>query len=104
MSTDSAALLYLSEGIMSDKAEARAWAIVAALSTLTILVIGCGPTLAQVPETPPGDAATYLAQGWTEAQKQWWYTTSQGSRLLPVSWLAALEQKDSTDKFLSDAN
>jgi hypothetical protein len=89
---------------MSDKAETRAWAIVAALSSFTILVIGCRPTLAQVPETPPADEVTYLDQGWTEAQRQWWFTTSQGSRLLPLSWLAALEKKDGTDKFLSDAN
>jgi hypothetical protein len=47
---------------------------------------------------------TFLDQGWTEAEKQLWYTTSQGSRLLPLSWLVALEQKDSTDSFLSEAN
>ena len=88
---------------MSGKAKTRALAIVA-LSGFTILTIGGGPTSAQGPEKPAGDAATYLDQGWTEADRQWWYTASQGSRLLPLSWLAALEQKDGMDKFLSDAN
>ena len=31
-------------------------------------------------------------------------TASQGSRLVPLSWLMALEQRDGTDKYLSDAN
>jgi hypothetical protein len=60
--------------------------------------------LAQVPEQSAGSVAINLDQGWTEAQRQWWYTTPQGSRLLPLSWLTSVEQKDGMDKFLSDAN
>ncbi|NDW47192.1 di-heme-cytochrome C peroxidase [Ruegeria sp. PrR005] len=33
-----------------------------------------------------------LDQGWNDAQRRWWYTTTQGSRLLPLDWLVALEQ------------
>src|SRR4051812_13159665 len=33
-----------------------------------------------------------VQQGWSPAQKQSWYTLSQGSRLLPLAWLRALEQ------------
>ncbi len=72
-------------------------AIAASVSGLTTLVMGCVPTFAQ-------GAVTYLDQGWTDAEKQWWYTASQGSRLVPLSWLMALEQRDGTDKYLSDAN
>lgn len=35
-----------------------------------------------------------LDQGWTEAQRSMWYTTSQGSRLLPLSWARALRTAD----------
>jgi len=30
--------------------------------------------------------------GWSDKQKGTWYTTSQGSRLIPLSWIRALEQ------------
>jgi len=39
-------------------------------------------------------------QGWTDAQKKTWYTLSQGSRLLPLTWFQALEQPDNNDPFL----
>lgn len=89
---------------MPAKAETRALIIVAVLSAISTLVIGRGTTLAQQPQKPASDTLVSLDQGWTSAEKQWWYTTSQGSRLLPLAWLMALEQGGSTDKFLSDAN
>ncbi|HEX2257908.1 MAG TPA: di-heme-cytochrome C peroxidase [Afifellaceae bacterium] len=39
-----------------------------------------------------------LDQGWTDAQRAWWYTVSQGSRLLPLSWALALETPDGTER------
>ena len=48
-----------------------------------------------------------LDQDWTEDERRWWYKTSQGSRLLPLSWMLALEGPDSTspaERFLSEAN
>ena len=44
-----------------------------------------------------------LDQGWSDQQKANWYTRSQGSRLLPLSWLQALEQPDSDAPFLDRA-
>ena len=41
-------------------------------------------------------------QGWTERQRDWFYNTSQGSRLIRYSWMIALEQPDTTELFLSD--
>ncbi|MCE8522069.1 hypothetical protein KBY30_13830 [Ruegeria pomeroyi] len=38
-----------------------------------------------------------LDQGWNDAQRRWWYTTTQGSRLLPLSWMRALEQPGDGD-------
>jgi hypothetical protein len=40
-------------------------------------------------------------QGWSPADKAAWYSTTQGSRLLPLSWLRALEQPDSDKPFLA---
>jgi len=50
----------------------------------------------------PAEQAS-LRQGWTQEETIKWYTTSQGSRLIPQAWLHALEQPDSTQKFLDPA-
>lgn len=47
------------------------------------------------------DASLEIDQGWTSAQKQQWYTLSQGSRLIPLAWLKALEQSDSQAPLLA---
>lgn len=41
------------------------------------------------------------AQGWTAEEQYRWYRGTQGSRLVPKSWLDALEQPSSTDPLLS---
>jgi len=46
---------------------------------------------------------TGLDQGWTAAQKADWSNRSQGSRLLPLAWLQALEQPGSSAVFLDRA-
>jgi hypothetical protein len=43
-----------------------------------------------------------LDQGWTAAQSTWFYTTSQGSQLLPYSWYLALEQPGGGAPFNAD--
>jgi hypothetical protein len=43
-----------------------------------------------------------LDQNWSEADHKQWYESTQGSRLLPLSWLLALEQTNSSALFLSD--
>lgn len=40
-------------------------------------------------------------QGWSERERNWWYSVSQGSRLIPESWLRALEQPDAAAPFLA---
>lgn len=46
----------------------------------------CGVDKPPVP--PPAPAA----QGWTQAQADWWSNINQGSRLIPAPWMQALEQ------------
>lgn len=48
-------------------------------------------------------AATPNAQGWTPAQQARYYTEDQGSRMIPLSWLQALKQRDRTTPFLADS-
>lgn len=49
-----------------------------------------------------------IDQGWSDQEKSWWYTASQGSRLLPLEWMLALETEGSTaeapEKFMSPEN
>ncbi|WP_315833779.1 di-heme-cytochrome C peroxidase [Bradyrhizobium prioriisuperbiae] len=45
-----------------------------------------------------------LGQGWTQCDRDWWYTVTQGSRLLPLAWMKVLEEPDGPGKILSDTN
>jgi hypothetical protein len=44
------------------------------------------------------------AQGWSAAERAAWYEGTQGSRLMPWSWMQALEQAGSDQPFLADEN
>jgi hypothetical protein len=56
--------------------------------------------IAQAPG--PTGTPTYLDQGWTETQRQQFYTTTQGSQLIPMSWFLALERPASEELFVVD--
>ena len=43
----------------------------------------------------------FLSQNWTAEARQEFYTTSQGSRIMPYAWFMALEVSDSQDSFAS---
>jgi hypothetical protein len=47
-------------------------------------------------------AVTYLAQGWTADDRDTFYTTGQGSRLLPYAWFKALRRLDIDQPFAGD--
>ena len=38
----------------------------------------------------------WLEQNWSDDDRQWFYTTPQGSKLMPYAWVMALERTDST--------
>jgi hypothetical protein len=46
--------------------------------------------------------AVPLDQNWSEEDKTNWYDATQGSRLIPRSWLEAIEQPGGTNPFLAD--
>lgn len=86
-----------------------AW--VASAVCLLFVLAGCGrqePEEAPLPaEAPVPDAVgkvVSLDQNWTEEEQQWFWFTSQGSRLMPYDWFLVLEQAGSTEPFRSDAN
>jgi len=51
-------------------------------------------------QSPPG----YAQQGWTERDRNFWYSAPQGSRLMPLAWLRALERAGDRQPFLSPEN
>ena len=53
------------------------------------------------PSTAPS-ALTYLAQGWTTADRNAFYTTGQGSHLIPFVWFKALQRLDVDQPFAAD--
>ena len=70
----------------------RAWRLAIAAAVLA---------WAGVVSTQPAGPIS-LEQGWTGEQRTWFYTTSQGSQLLPHSWYLALEQPGGGAPFNAD--
>jgi hypothetical protein len=54
---------------------------------------------AQAQTTPP---LQYAKQGWTEDERQAFYTTSQGSHMMPYLWFKALRRLDVDEPFDAD--
>ncbi len=71
-----------------------------------------GPTSPQAPAMPIADdplgepitKTVVLDQNWTAKQRAWFYSTPQGSQLIPYDWFLALEQADSTTLFRDNKN
>ena len=57
---------------------------------LQVLFLAVSTTYAQM---------VFLEQNWTPEVRQAFYTTSQGSRIMPYEWFLALEVSDSEDSF-----
>ena len=52
----------------------------------------------------PDPLLTYSPQGWSEGDRNRWYNSSQGSRLMPMSWMRALERHQDEVLFLAPEN
>src|SRR6266849_7906513 len=56
-------------------------------------------------QATPGTATpvlTYAAQGWSDADRDAFYTTSQGSHMMPYAWFKALRRLDVDQPFAAD--
>ncbi len=62
------------------------------------------PFLLAAAQRPAERFLTYSPQGWSETEREHWYSATQGSRLMPLSWMRALEQADDATPFLAPAN
>jgi hypothetical protein len=59
--------------------------------------------LASVPGLPRAQpAVVYSDQRWSAADRDTFYTTSQGSRVMPHTWFKALRRADSNEPFAAD--
>ncbi|UFN47324.1 cytochrome c [Roseomonas sp. OT10] len=64
------------------------------IAALLVAVLGsaCAGPSEVMPEATPPQGLGAAGQGWSEAQRRWFYHASQGTMLLPVSWFLALER------------
>jgi hypothetical protein len=62
-------------------------------------VAASGPARAQSTATLP---LQYAKQGWTADERQAFYTTSQGSHMMPYLWFKALRRLDADEPFGGD--
>ena len=80
--------------------------VVARISVRALAVALLGVSLGEVAAQPAaGDSnpiQTYASQGWSDADRQTFYTTSQGSRLIPYDWFKALRRLDVDAPFAGD--
>ena len=67
-------------------------------------VLGLPLFMVTIASMAQADTWVPVDQGWTQSDLKEWYEMSAGSRLIPLSWLLALEQPDNDNKFLDDAH
>jgi len=70
-----------------------------ALAASMLLSVGESKAQSGTVTSPP---VTYLAQGWTAADRDTFYTTGQGSHLMPFAWFSALPRLDVAQAFAAD--
>jgi hypothetical protein len=66
------------------------------------LIFGLGAVEGRAQQTGALGTLTYAAQGWSTADRETFYTTSQGSRLMPYAWFKALKRTDADQPFAAD--
>ena len=66
------------------------------------LTLGLGAVEGRTQQTDAVGTLTYAAQGWSAADRETFYTTSQGSHLMPYAWFKALRRTDVDEPFAAD--
>jgi hypothetical protein len=66
------------------------------------LTLALGAVEGRTQQTGALGTLTYAAQGWSAADRETFYTTSQGSHLIPYSWFKALKRTDVDEPFAGD--
>ena len=83
---------------LSDEALAS---ITACMLTASLL-ISASEGRAQPATTPALPPLTYVAQGWSAADRDTFYTTGQGSHMIPYAWFKALRRAEVDEPFAAD--
>src|SRR5579871_1557022 len=70
----------------------------------SMIAIGAADGALAQSATPASVSATlqYAKQGWTDDDRQTFYTTSQGSHMMPYLWFKALRRLDVDEPFAGD--
>ena len=76
-------------------------------ASLSVLLLSSAIITFSVPTSFTASAETtpplqYAKQGWTEDERQAFYTTSQGSHMIPYAWFKALRRLDVDEPFAGD--
>jgi hypothetical protein len=66
------------------------------------LTLALGAVEGRTQQTGALDTPTYAAQGWSAKDRETFYTTSQGSHLIPYAWFKALKRTDVDEPFAGD--
>jgi hypothetical protein len=81
---------------------------VTALTCLMIALVSgtsCARTRKSEEPAPAGvSKVVKLSQGWTDADREWFWFTTQGAQIIPYDWFLHLERATSTEPFRSNAN
>ncbi len=67
-----------------------------------LILISAGAASAQSDKLGTPNRPIYLNQSWKTADRNLFYTTSQGSQMMPYDWFLALERPDSETPFRDD--
>ena len=65
-----------------------------------VLTVSVASTLGATAE----DAVRSVDQGWTDPERDWFYTTTQGSRMIPFDWFLALETPGGAGLFKDESH
>src|ERR1700674_4385229 len=76
--------------------------IVQRLALALGLILALGRVEGWAQQTDAESTLTYAAQGWSAADRETFYTTSQGSHLIPYAWFKALKRTDVDEPFAAD--
>jgi len=73
------------------------------IAVLTASMLICATEgRAQPATTPAPPVVTYIAQGWSTADRDTFYTTGQGSHMISYAWFKALRQAEVDEPFAAD--
>jgi mono/diheme cytochrome c family protein len=71
-------------------------------ATAMLILVSAGVASAQSGKLDAPNTRLYLDQAWKPADRNLFYTTSQGSQMMPYDWFLALERPDSETPFRAD--